>query len=74
MMPVEDAVFVSIVALVIAVPSYMLLGAVANVVYRLARGKFFDFINVRTAIVFGVYFLIWIAICSEGLSRVAITH
>lgn len=69
-----DAAFVFIVALVIAAPSFMLLGAVVNGLYRLARGRFFDFINVPTAIVFGVYLLVWIAICSEGLSRVAITH
>jgi preprotein translocase subunit SecY len=74
MMPVSDAVFVFLVALVIAVPSFMILASVANLAYRLARGKFFAFVSVPAALVFGVYFLIWIGICSEGLSRIAITH
>lgn len=57
-----DAMFLLIVALFIAVPTFMVGGAIVNVLYRLGSGKFFNFINLPTAIAFGVYLLLWLAL------------
>jgi lipoprotein signal peptidase len=74
MVAMEDALFVLIIALVITVPTFMVGGAVINVVYRLASGKFFDFINLPTVLAFGVYLLIWLAFLSQANLDFAITH
>ena len=66
MITVDDAMVFLIVALFISVPTFMVGGAIINVPYRLGSGKFFDFVNLPTAIAFGVYLLLWRAILDAG--------
>lgn len=70
----EDALFVLIVALLITVPTFMIGGAIINVVYRLASGKFFDFMNLPTLLAFGVYLLLWLAFLSQADLNIGVTH
>lgn len=74
MVAVEDALFVLIIALLITVPTFMVGGAIINVVYRLASGKFFHFMNLPTLLAFGVYLLLWLAFLSQADLDFAITH
>lgn len=70
----EDALFILIVALMITVPTFMVGGAIINVLYRLASGKFFDFMNPLTLLAFGVYLMLWLAFLSQADFNIGVTH